>query len=52
MKLSAPDDKIPPAASAGEALRIERTGGRALMIIMNDPGAAAALLNPMAERAR
>ncbi|MCL1800348.1 MAG: hypothetical protein FWG25_03145 [Promicromonosporaceae bacterium] len=38
--------------SAGEALRIERTGSRALVITVNDAATGAALLNTMAERAR
>ncbi|MGO1172861.1 MAG: DUF1648 domain-containing protein [Actinomycetaceae bacterium] len=36
----------------GEAVRVERTGGRVQIITVDDAGRAAALLNTMAERAR
>jgi hypothetical protein len=37
---------------AGEALEVTRTGGRALVVTVDDAADAAALLNTMAERAR
>ncbi|MFP3712864.1 DUF1648 domain-containing protein [Puerhibacterium sp. TATVAM-FAB25] len=37
---------------AGEALLVERTGGRSLVVTVDDAATAAALLNTMAERAR
>jgi hypothetical protein len=37
---------------AGEAIRIERTGGRVQVVTVDDAATAAALLNTVAERAR
>lgn len=37
---------------AGEAIRIERTGGRVVVLTLDDAATAAALLNTMADRAR
>ncbi|KZM76277.1 hypothetical protein [Cellulosimicrobium sp. I38E] len=46
------DGAVGIVVRAGESLRVERTGGRALVVTVDDAGTAAALLNTLADRAR
>ncbi|WP_201308736.1 DUF1648 domain-containing protein [Puerhibacterium puerhi] len=46
------DGRVGVVLRAGEGLLVERSGGRSLVVTVDDAATAAALLNTMAERAR
>ncbi len=46
------DGTVGIVVRAGEGLRVERTGGRALVVTVDDAATGAALLNTLADRAR
>jgi len=49
---TARDGRVGVVLRSGDALLVERTGGRSFAVTVDDPAEAAALLNTMAERAR
>ncbi|MEL7976017.1 DUF1648 domain-containing protein [Isoptericola sp. F-RaC21] len=49
---TARDGRVGVVLRAGEALLVERTGGRSFTVTVDDAAGAAALLNAMADRAR